>query len=626
MGIHAKASLLRWALGLAMGLSWAACAAAQNGAGTAPPRAAAYLADTPGPNRDQPSELREMVDRFLSDRQALTRRYSVEYSPARRTALRDFTLAWRARLEEVKFEELSPAAQIDWILLRNRLNQDLELLAREEKRWNEAEALLPFAETIFELQEQRRRLETMDAARAAAQLASLVESVEKVRKAVEAGLRPEGRQEARPPAGAEARPAAGPEPLRPTKVIAHRTVQILTSLRSTLENWYRYYNGYDPLFTWWNAAPYKKADEALRAYQRLLRERVVGWREGEDEPIVGDPIGREAIVKDLAFEMIAYTPEELITIAERDLAWCEQEMKRAAREMGLGDDWRAALERVKQQHVEPGKQPDLIRDLAREAVEFIESKNLIRVPALAKDIWRMEMMTPERQKESPFFLGGEVILVSYPTDSMAQEDKLMSMRGNNRHFAKATVHHELIPGHHLQGFMTERYSPHRRAFATPFWGEGWAFYWEMMLWRHGFVPSPEDRIGMLFWRMHRGARIIFSLNFHLGKMTPQECVDFLVNRVGHERANATAEVRRSFGGNYGPLYQAAYMLGALQFWALHEELVDSGKMTDVEFHDAILKGGRIPVEMVRAMLTRERLSRDYQPKWRFGGKVPLASD
>ena len=34
----------------------------------------------------------------------------------------------------------------------------------------------------------------------------------------------------------------------------------------------------------------------------------------------------------------------------------------------------------------------------------------------------------------------------------------------------------------------------------------------------------------------------------------------LVNRVGHERANATAEVRRSFIGTYPPLYQIAYMM------------------------------------------------------------------
>ncbi len=99
--------------------------------------------------------------------------------------------------------------------------------------------------------------------------------------------------------------------------------------------------------------------------------------------------------------------------------------------------------------------------------------------------------------------------------------------------------------------------------------------------------TPEDRIGALFWRMHRSARIIFSLNFHLGKMTPEQAIQFLVDTVDFERANAEGEVRRSFNGSYSPLYQAAYMLGGLQLRALHRELVDSKKMTNRQFHDAI---------------------------------------
>ena len=198
----------------------------------------------------------------------------------------------------------------------------------------------------------------------------------------------------------------------------------------------------------------------------------------------------------------------------------------------------------------------------------------------------------------------------------------MSMRGNNIHFARATVFHELIPGHHLQGFMAARYKPYRALFGTPFWTEGNALYWELLFWDLGFPKTPENRIGMLFWHMHRCARIIFSLSFHLEKMTPQECIDFLVNRVGHERDNATAEVRRSFDGSYGPLYQIAYLLGGRQFYALHHELVDSGRMTNRAFHDAILKENRIPVEMVRAILTTQKLTRDFVSSWKFYGANP----
>jgi uncharacterized protein (DUF885 family) len=139
----------------------------------------------------------------------------------------------------------------------------------------------------------------------------------------------------------------------------------------------------------------------------------------------------------------------------------------------------------------------------------------------------------------------------------------------------------------------------------------------MVLWENDFPRGPEDRIGMLFWRMHRAARIIFSLSFHLERMTPQEAVDFLVDRVGHERANAEAEVRRSFAGSYSPLYQVAYMIGGLQFRAMYDELVGSGSMTAPEFHDAILQGGRMPVEMVRARLMEQPLSRDHRSTWRF---------
>ena len=105
-------------------------------------------------------------------------------------------------------------------------------------------------------------------------------------------------------------------------------------------------------------------------------------------------------------------------------------------------------------------------------------------------------------------------------------------------------------------------------------------------------------------------------------MSPQESVDFLVERVGHERDNATAEVRRSFAGDYGPLYQIAYMMGGLQFYNLHRELVGSKKMTNRDFHDAILKEGAIPVEMVRAILTKRKLSKDFKANWRFYGGLP----
>ena len=68
-----------------------------------------------------------------------------------------------------------------------------------------------------------------------------------------------------------------------------------------------------------------KIDRGTRLIPRM-RQRVVGMRPGESQernqgPIVGDPIGTEGLREDLRHEMIPYTPEELIAIAEREYAF-----------------------------------------------------------------------------------------------------------------------------------------------------------------------------------------------------------------------------------------------------------------------------------------------------------------
>jgi uncharacterized protein (DUF885 family) len=551
------------------------------------------------------SELASLVERYTIDRTTVLRRYNVDYSTERYQRLTRFYKDWQQELAKVPFASLAAEGRIDHVLLGNRLDYELRLLARERAWVDDTAGLLPFAPLITGLLEARGRLETMKSDQAAATLDQIAGAIEAATKNIGAVTdRGEG---------------VVADRARARQISAMRAAEILTSLKTNLGEWSRFYSGYDPMFTWWTTTPYAKVDKALAAYIRALREKVVGYKDGEDEPIIGNPVGRDALLADLRSEFIPYTPEELLKIAEREFAWCDREMLKASREMGFGDNWKAALEKVKTLHVEPGKQTELVRDLAREAEEYVERRDLITIPPLAREGWRMVMMSPERQKVNPFFLGGEMIQVSFPTDTMDHDDKMMSMRGNNIHFSRSTVFHELNPGHHLQQFMTARYNPHRRAFGTPFWTEGWALYWEMLLWDDGFPKTPENRVGMLFWRMHRQARIIFSLRFHLGEWSPQQCIDFLVDRVGHERANAEAEVRRSFNGTYPPLYQLAYMMGGLQFRALHAELVKSGELTNRAFHDAVMQSGSMPVELVRASVTRQSLPEGFKTTWRFAG-------
>jgi uncharacterized protein (DUF885 family) len=590
------------------------------------------------------SEMRPLIQGFAADQQSLARFYNIEDSPERRERFRKFYTDWLARLAPLKFDRMGQDGKVDYIVFRNSLEHDLRALELSEKSDAEARRLLPFSAVITALEVARQKMEPLDPKEAAAKLSKLQTSIEDARKTLDRQLREQ----------------TSPDAVRQRKVEAARALAMGGALRDTLRTWFTFYNGYDPLFTWWAAEDYRKTDAALQAYTAFLSERVLGLRTtagtspagsgaptapigrggngargtfsapnsttaqaGDINDIVGNPIGRDALVNELNYEMIPYTPEQLLAIAEKEFAWCEGEMKRASRDMGLGDDWKAALEKVKNMYVEPGKQPEMIRELAVEAIKFVDDHDLVTVPPIARETWRMRMMTPQQQLVNPFFTGGETISVSYPTDSMSYENKLMSMRGNNRPMSKATVFHELIPGHELQGYMAARFKPYRATLGrSAFVTEGWSLYLELLFWDMKFQNTPEERVGALFWHMHRCARIIFSLSFHLGKMTPAECINFLIDRVGFERENAVGEVRRSFNGSYGPLYQAGYLLGGMQLYALHKELVDTGKMTNRQFHDAILRENYIPIEMMRADLTRQPLTRDYKTIWKFRGDIP----
>ena len=719
--------------------------AAQGRAG--PPQAQAAPDTVPSDLRPlltpRRSELRLVVQRYTEDRSTLEGNYAgapggrgggrggrgrrgggaapapegppaVSMSLARLERLTQFEYAWRDALGTIDAAALSAEAQGELKTLRATIASNLAQLDGERRTVAALTPVLPFAPPLVRLIEARIWIEEMDAKAAAGTLSDAIETITATRASLEAG-----------------KATASPDQ-------ATRAAAVVDALHRDLTEWFNFYDGYDPLFTWWVTLPWQHADAALRQYATVLRETVApanrpaapaatlpaagivqnprapapgedvpdlqalialpqdemigiverfrsslgGGRRGQPAPargaayyrqwltalesldfdalsrnaqvdylyirrtaelrierdgvalpppesnprrqddsgIPGPARGREGLLRDLQDEFIPYTPEELIQIAEQEFAWADAEMLKASREMGFGDDWKAAMDKVKDMHAPPGGQPVVIRDLMHEAVDYLRQHQLITVPAVAAESFHMSMMSPERQLVNPFFTGGSRITVSYPTNTMTYDQRLQSMRGNATAFSHATAHHEMIPGHNLTGYLGRRYDGYRASLGgTPFFGEGWALYWELVLYDKGFNDTPEERIGALFWRMHRCARIIFSLNFHLGRWSPQEAIDFLIERVNFEPENAIAEVRRSFdpSAGYSALYQAAYLLGGLQLRGLRQELVDSGRMPEQEFHDRIVIQGSMPIALHRLAILPEPLRREMDVEWRF---------
>ncbi len=653
-------------------------------------------------------------------------------SAARLARLKRYDLDWQAAVNRLGVAKLTPLGSADVIALKASIDANIKQLEAENLELAQISPATPFEPKLVALIESRIRVEDPDGEKVA-------RTATEVKNWINTTI------------------AGPPEKMNATS--AHRAADATETIRAAFGEMHSFYDGYDPMYSWWMRMPIKQIDQALADYAKFLREKVadasvavtpvsaapiqaapapkiasvpdlneiiafpqdelrdivarfnaqgggggrggrggppapnaagaaapagqpavetagaagrdnkawlsalksldfdtlsrnaqvdylyIKWRAETDLAVAGQiippgpafrpdssgikgkPRGRDGLIRDLRDNMIPYTPEQLIALANKEYAFCENEMKKASREMGFGDDWKKAVEHTKETKVPPGGQPKMIMGLLDEAINFLRANDLVTVPGVAAESLHMTMMSPEAQLTSPFFLGGDHILVSYPTDTMDYDARVQSMRGNNPGFSHATAFHEMIPGHNLVGYMNSRYRDYRPSLTSggPFYGEGYPLYWELTMYELGFDKTPEQKVGALFWRMHRCARIIFSLNFHMGLWTPGQCVDFLVDKVGHERDNAAAEVRRSFeSAQYQnqPLYQAAYLLGGLQLRGLRKELVDGKLIANKAFHDEILRQGNMPMALVRLNLTKQKLTRDMDINWKFYGELP----
>ena len=560
---------------------------------------------------EQTSEMGTLIRGYQSDVEALndfyfpysqggyysrpTRSFN---SPDQRKRLIEVNNDYLSKLNLAKFDAFSIYGKVDYVLLKREIESALFQLKAEESEYKSILKYFPFADTIYGLEKLRKRGVYQEGSVLAAKINLLAKQIDTASISIK-------------------KASLKADDLKTAAMVA-------SGLKLRLASFYQFYNGYEPGFSWWVPKPYQRADSVLTKYSAVFTGKLdsIANLKVDKLNIKGTPIGRIELIRQLKEEFIPYSPEQLIELAEKEFAYCDQELLKASAAMGFDKNWKAAQEKIKNSYVPLGRQAELIVKLQDDALQFIKANDLIDIPPLAEETWGMVMMSEERQLVNPFFTGGREISISYPTSNMQEDDKLMSMRGNNPYFSRGTVQHELLPGHHYQYYMNSRYKGYRDMFKTPFSVEGWPLYWELLLYEKGFAKTPEEKIGMLFWRMHRCARILFSLNFHLGKWNPKQCVDFLVDRVGHERANAEGEVRRSFKGDYSPLYQVAYLTGGLQLYALKKEMVDSGQITFKDFHDKVIKQNLIPVELIRATLINQPITRDFTTSWKFYQPAP----
>ena len=301
-----------------------------------------------------------VVRHFGTDWNGVSGFYDLPWSTTRFDRLDRLAAEWQQQLARLDFGVLDQQEKIDYLLLRQKLSTERNELASRRGRLTEMDPLLTFRSAIQDLERTRWLMKPLDAPASAAIVAALPEQVRLLRERIEQGKKqtPESAAAEGKPAPAASAPAsakAAAAPLQVSPTLALRTAAAVDDLRGTLRSWFAAYDGYQPEFSWWLKKPQEEASKALEEYAKFLREEIAGIKGKDEDPLLGDPIGSAPLGEAIAADMLPYSAEELIARGEREFAWCEARMKEAAREMGLGEDWKAALAKVKATFVAPGK-------------------------------------------------------------------------------------------------------------------------------------------------------------------------------------------------------------------------------------------------------------------------------
>lgn len=191
--------------------------------------------------------------------------------------------------------------------------------------------------------------------------------------------------------------------------------------------------------------------------------------------------------------------------------------------------------------------------------------------------------------------------VPYAPDGAGPELVAERLHANDYGLMPAITAHEAYPGHHwhLSRFAAVNGRPLRNVLASTYFTEGWGLYSEQLMAEHGFYSEPAHLIRQLQSRAFRAARVVVDTSLHLGEMTVEEAVAYLVANTLLTDRTARAEVLRYCAW---PTQAASYLTGALEIERLRAQWLAGRHGTLREFHDRLGESGRLPLVLTRRHL------------------------
>ena len=193
--------------------------------------------------------------------------------------------------------------------------------------------------------------------------------------------------------------------------------------------------------------------------------------------------------------------------------------------------------------------------------------------------------------------------VPFAPDGTPEAEIQERLKGNSYGSIPTTAVHEAYPGHHWH-LVRRKANPSklRRVYSTPYFSEGWALYSERVMREHGFFTDPLQELQHLNATLFRACRIVVDTSLHLGEMSFDEALRFMIDKAAMPEPVARAEVGRYC---WWPTQASSYLTGCLEILDMRDRYLAARGVTgaakdapiDVirDFHDTLTSSGSLPL-------------------------------
>ncbi len=346
------------------------------------------------------------------------------------------------------------------------------------------------------------------------------------------------------------------------------------------------------------------AADALESYAAFLEamepDATGDWAFGEAR--------YNAVLRDA--ELLGTDARALRERARGQIDTLSAEMRATARQIAGHEDWHALV--LELNHDRPAN-PEAMRlgyeDWTARARAFLHERGLVSFPPgeecavePSPPFQRPVLAVASYQDPPPFSdsMRGH-FFVPYPPDEASEAEIAKRLESNSYPSIPTTSVHEAYPGHHWHLVMAKlNPSPVRQVFGTSYFAEGWALYAERMMREAGFYDDPRHVLFQYEATLFRAARIVVDTSLHLGEMTHEEGVQFMLEHSSMTEPTAIAEVTRYCSW---PTQASSYLTGCLEILRIRDRFLaargatisDVGALRD--FHDGITGAGTLPIAL-----------------------------